>query len=331
MKDFFIADVFDSLPFKDDMASMEHPIFSLSTKPETRSLEYKRNNVSITIKPTIDGLPTIFDKDILLYCGSLLMEQINKGTAPSRTLRISAHDLLISTKRLTNGDSYNRLRKALQRLEGVSITTNIKTNRRLLSSGFGLIDSWRVIESSRVKRRMVRLEITLSEWFYNSLMGKEVLTINPDYFQLRKPLERRLYELARKHCGQQKDWNLSLKVLQEKTGSTSSEKLFRYYLRKIEKENCLPDYHFKISKADFVTFRPKSLVQLQVQRPQESQIYPDAETLERARQLVVAAGTGWDFNFLQQDFAVSLIGGFAPENVNGAFISFVKKKVVAKP
>ncbi|WP_443019818.1 replication initiator protein A [Sphingobium sp. CAP-1] len=28
-----------------------------------------------------------------------------------------------------------------------------------------------------------------------------MLTLNRRYFRLRKPLERRLYEIARKHCG----------------------------------------------------------------------------------------------------------------------------------
>jgi hypothetical protein len=33
IQDFFICDVTDAIP-KDDMGSMEHPIFSLSTKPD---------------------------------------------------------------------------------------------------------------------------------------------------------------------------------------------------------------------------------------------------------------------------------------------------------
>ena len=75
-RDFFVADIFDSLPFKDDMASMSYPIFSLSKKRDLRNLEYQNGDVSITIKPNTDGLPTIFDKDVLLYCGSLLMNEI---------------------------------------------------------------------------------------------------------------------------------------------------------------------------------------------------------------------------------------------------------------
>jgi hypothetical protein len=36
-KDFFILDIADVVP-KDDTASMEHPLFSLATKPDMRHL-----------------------------------------------------------------------------------------------------------------------------------------------------------------------------------------------------------------------------------------------------------------------------------------------------
>ena len=38
-KDFFVCDIFDAAP-KADMASMAHPIFSLSTKTEHRVKRY---------------------------------------------------------------------------------------------------------------------------------------------------------------------------------------------------------------------------------------------------------------------------------------------------
>ncbi|MDO8303183.1 MAG: replication initiator protein A, partial [Sedimentisphaerales bacterium] len=65
--DFFVCDILDALP-KDDMASMEHPIFSLSTKPDLRVLSYSHNDVQITVVPSVKGLATLFDKDILIYC-----------------------------------------------------------------------------------------------------------------------------------------------------------------------------------------------------------------------------------------------------------------------
>ena len=70
-REFFNCDLFDSLPyFKDDMASMEHPVFSLTTQVDKRVLRYEHNGNSITIKPGYDGLPTIHDKDILIYAAS---------------------------------------------------------------------------------------------------------------------------------------------------------------------------------------------------------------------------------------------------------------------
>jgi plasmid replication initiation protein len=51
--------------------------------------------------------------------------------------------------------------------------------------------------------RMVALELALSRWLYNAVLAREVLTLNREYFRLGGGLERRLYELARKHCGQQ--------------------------------------------------------------------------------------------------------------------------------
>jgi plasmid replication initiation protein len=35
---------------------------------------------------------------------------------------------------------------------------------------------------------------------------------------MRKPLERRIYELARKHCGRQDQWRVSVEVLHRKSG-----------------------------------------------------------------------------------------------------------------
>lgn len=64
--------------------------------------------------------------------------------------------------------------------------------------------------------RMQEVEIKLADWVFNAIQAKEVLTLHRDYFRLRKPLERRIYELARKHCGAQNGWKISLALLQKK-------------------------------------------------------------------------------------------------------------------
>jgi len=321
-KDFFIADIFDNLPFKDDMASMEHPMFTLSKKRDLRTLEYQYNDVYISIRPTTDGLPNIFDKDVLLYCASSLMDQLNNDKIPGKTLRISSHDLLVATNRSTSGEGYALLKRALDRLSGVKIKTNIKTNKREITERFGLIDRYRIIESSRVKKRMVKLEITLSDWFYNSIIGREVLTINRDYFRLAKALERRLYEIARMHCGKNSKWSIGLKKLKEKTGSTSHMDKFRFFIRQIEKQDHLPDYRLQFTRNEIVSFFPRKKFTDIDDLPSIS-----FETLEKAKRLVEEAGTGWDFQELHAQFSHSLVKGFNPEKVDGAFIGFVRKKI----
>ena len=329
-KDFFIADIFDNLPIKDDMASMGHPMFTLSKNKDLRSIRYEKDGVSIVISPSFDyGLPTIFDKDVLLYCGSLLMEQVNKGVVPPKTLRISSNDLLIATNRSVGGRGYSLLENALKRLHGVSIVTNIKTNGVKQVDGFHLIESFHFIESSFVKDRRVALEITLSDWFYNSIVGKEVLTINRDYFRLGKSIERRFYEIARKHCGKQTEWSISLESLYDKSGSTAPLRKFRFFVGAIAKTNYLPDYTVHISNNDMVTFKNRGS-----HKPK-----PDLfdlpsiseETIQRGAEIVENAATGWDYSAIRAQFTEQLMAGFKPDNVNGAFINFVKKKVEKAP
>jgi plasmid replication initiation protein len=198
--DLFICDVLDAIP-KDDMASMEHPFFSLSTKPDMRHLRYEHNSNTLEIIPSGYGLATIHDKDILIFVISQLIAKMKDGHEPSRTVGLRAYDLLIATNKETSGDGYRRLKTGLDRLAGTRIKTNIKTNHVRITKNFGLIDSYEIVERSPVDERMVAIKITLSEWLYNAVAGFEVLTLHRNYFRLRKPMERRIYELARKHCG----------------------------------------------------------------------------------------------------------------------------------
>src|ERR1700735_4418426 len=244
IQDFFICDVADAIP-KDDMGSMEHPIFSLSTKPDRSIREYEHNGVKITVTPSVLGLATIHDKDILIYCISQLVAKMNAGHQLHKALHLKAYDLLVSTNRKTDGRGYEQLEAALDRLSGTRIKTNIKTNKEAIKEGFGLVDSWRVIRNVK-SERMSEIQITLSNWVFNAVLGREVLTLHRDYFRLRKPLERRIYELARKHCGKQDEWAISLELLKKKCGSASDDAEFRRLVGTILKEdavhNHIPDY-----------------------------------------------------------------------------------------
>jgi plasmid replication initiation protein len=60
---------------------------------------------------------------------------------------------------------------------------------------------------------MVGVEVKLSDWLYNAIVNFEVLTLHRDYFRLDGGLERRVYELCRKHCGHQTTWSIGLELL----------------------------------------------------------------------------------------------------------------------
>ena len=321
-KDFFNCDLFDHLPyFKDDMASMEHPVFSLSTQADKRILRYENNGNSIRIIPSILGLPTIHDKDILIFCTSYLRAAMNQGETPSRTVRFVSLDFLSLTQRGSGGCSYERFKDALNRLQGVVINTNIKTGRVRIEKGFGLIDSWEAVKED-ISGRVIAVEIKLSEWLYNAILANELLTINPDYFGLRKPMERRLYEIGRKHCGSQDAFKIGLEKLQQKVGSSSVTKEFRRAVREIIADNHLPDYELALSDDDNVTFTNRTKRHHATIR-ETGFIQLKPETYAKAQ----AAAPGCDIYALEQQWRAWIAKKKEPpKRPDAAFIAFCRKK-----
>jgi plasmid replication initiation protein len=317
--DFFLCDFFDAIP-KDDIASMEHPLFSLSTRPDRRILSYSHNDTQITVTPSVRGLATIHDKDILIFCISQLMAAINAGRSVSRTLTLKAHDLLVATNRETSGDAYRRLREAFERLAGTRITTNIVSGDHEVTSGFGLIEQWEIVRKSR-GGRMVSVSVTLSEWLYRAVLGKSVLTLSREYFRLRKPLERRVYELARKHCGRQASWTVSVDTLLKKSGSASPRRVFRKMVRDMIGAATLPDYDMAEMPGDLIRFSLKGRV---LEGAPEAAPVLSVAALERARDLM----PGRDVYALEAAWRAVWVKSGAPRlrSADAAFLGWVKKR-----
>ena len=320
--DFFICDIFDAVP-KDDMATMEHPVFSLATRPDRRILNYSHNGVDITVTPSVKGLATIHDKDMLIFCISQLMAALNAGRAMCRTVTLKAHDLLVATNRETSGDAYRRLKEAFERLAGTRITTNLTTGDIEVTRGFGLIESWEIMRKTR-GGRMISVAITLSEWLYRAVQSKTVLTLSRDYFRLRKPLERRIYELARKHCGRQSQWVVSVDVLLKKSGSNSPRRVFRKMLRDMIASNHLPDYDVAEVPGDKLCFTLRDAVV-----DMGGDLPPLADTtLVAAR----AAAPGYDVYALDSDWRAFWVKSGRPRlrKPDAAFLGFVAARIKAQ-
>lgn len=320
--DLFVCDIFDAAP-KGDMASMEHPIFSLSTKPDKRTRKYEHNGNFVEIKPSASGLATIHDRDILIYCISQLIAGMEKGKEPSQTVRFKAHDLLISTNRQTNGQAYQALKSAMERLRGTTISTNIITGGQENFDVFGLIESAKIVRETR-EGRMQEIEIKLSDWVFNAISAKEVLTLNRSYFRLRKPLERRLYEIARKHCGHQKSWKINLDLLRKKCGSSSTTREFRRLISSVVEQDIkhshIPDYSINVIDNNMVEFKKRdSMPELTNISHDEASFSLKLETYEQAR----IYAPGWDIYELEKEWRDWITE--LPRNPDAAFLGFCKK------
>lgn len=318
--DFFLCDIFGAIP-KNDLVSMEHPLFSLSTRPDRRILNYQHNGAEITVVPSVKGLATIHDKDILIFCISQLMAALNAGRQVSRTLHLKAHDLLLATNRETSGDAYRRLRESFERLVGTRITTNIVTGGQEVTTGFGLIESWEIIRKAK-GGRMVNVTVTLSDWLFRAVLSKSVLTLNRDYFRLRKPLERRVYELARKHCGRQDSWQISVETLLKKSGSASPRRVFRKMIRDMITAQPLPDYALEELPGDLIRFSQKHMV---TEVGSANAPVLKSVTLEHAREML----PGVDVYALEAEWRAMWARSGSPRlrKPDAAFLGWLKKRL----
>ena len=237
------------LPSKEDVSSMEFPLFTLAKKPDTSVREYSKGGKTLKVIPPVVGAANVFDKDLLIYAISHLVKakNVSVDSSLSRTVRFDVYPFLRHTRRSTGGAAYRRVVDTLQRLRGTTIETNIRTTDQERTRGFSMIDSYEIVRSTKAGGAL-EVEITLSDWLYRQILAFEVLTLAPEYFTLTQSIERRLYELARKHCADQGVWKCNLKLLQEKCGSRQAKKSFMHDLRTIAEEDNLPQYRLVLDE-----------------------------------------------------------------------------------
>jgi plasmid replication initiation protein len=320
--DLFICDVGDTV-LKDVMAQMEHPFYALSKKPDTTVRRYKNGEHWLEITPSVKGLATIYDKDILIYCISKVMGAIRRGETPGQRVRLNAHELLIFTNRGTSGREYLALMDALDRLEGTRIRTNIVTGDEEQIDGFGLVDASSIRRKHGFDGRLLWCEIKLSDWVFNAIANQEVLTLHRDYFRLRKPLDRRIYEIARKHCGQQRQWKISVNKLLLKSGSRSVEKRFRQMIKELVRHDHLPDYKVSYDEAtDMVHFKNRGSMFVRAGQGAVPSLQP--ATYEAARQV----SPGWDVYALEAEWRDWIVE--PPRDADKAFVGFCRKWAVKR-
>ena len=227
----FICDITDVV-LKDLIPTMEYPFYSVSKAPDREERTYPcKNGTTMTIVPSVKGRPTIYDKDVLIYAISQLVAAMNKGEQVGNVIRFQISHFLRFANRGNSGAHYRAVCDSVDRLAGMLIVTNAWEGH----SSFHLVDKAfvkrRKTSKAGKEARAEYVEFVLSDWVISAVEKKNVLSLSPKYFELSRPLERRLYELCRKHCGVQPRWRIGLDVLHRKTGSLSRRSEFLSFIR----------------------------------------------------------------------------------------------------
>lgn len=240
-------------PCKDDLHSMAHPIFAIRKSRSTEIRSYTDGDRTVKIIPSAIGPATIWDKDLLLFAGSQILEGVRLGRAPSRAVLISTYDFLDGTERSDSGTAYKNILDMLRRLKGTYLegvsTANTESGVKEKTKSFSLIEDYEITRESKTGK-IAETKVTLSEWLYSALLTYDVLTIDHGYFKLEGGLDRRLYELGRKHLGKGLIWKCDLVKLMEKCGSECTPRRFRFELRKIIQADDLPRMRIAIDGKD---------------------------------------------------------------------------------
>ena len=297
----FVCDV-TNWPVKDDMASMEFPLFSLAKQKDTKPREYRRGNKVVRIRPSADGAATVFDKDLLLYISSQIVAAKNEGRPVSRTVQLDSIDFLLGTGRGDGRASFERIIDMLRRLRGTTIETNIPTGEAKITQteGFSMIDHYKVLSSkTRAAQiedkksgkketveveRVINFSVTLSEWLYNGLLNYEVLTLDRGYFRLTRAFDRRFYEIARKHCGDQAIFKIGIDLLAEKIGTARERFKVRDEIRTSIVADELPEYKLALdtrTTPDTVVFYTRDSAKLS-QELMKTKSYDWFQSLQRS-------------------------------------------------
>jgi len=265
--DFFIP-IAGHVRAKDQQDIMAFPACSLSKKPQHNKIRFEDSKGSwIEISPHQDyGLANIWDFDIMLYVVALVRQMKHQGLEKPRTVYFRGYDCLKFIGRGDSAKDYDALRDSLTRLKATTVRTNIRLDEIYDPERGGYVAKEEYHEFSwtsewKEHREVFRtnphtgerqlisngFEAMFPNWFIDGIWREEnLLVINQDYFGLTSGYERFLYRIARKFCGQQNEWTVSLRGLHKRSGTTASYRQFVRYVKKYVDRGNIPDYNLAV-------------------------------------------------------------------------------------
>jgi plasmid replication initiation protein len=241
-RDLFTLDSPLTGEIRGERSLMAFPFFALAKNAWMKPLTYDHAAVSIEVRPSANGVATIYDKEIVLYIASLMAAKIDVGEEVAQDFVFTAHDLFSVTGANHSARSYARLSEALERLQGTQIKTNIEAGGEGEEGFFSWLSEARLhySKSRTGERRLKAVRVRLCDWLFRAILRDgHVLDYAAAYFQLG-PIERRIYEVARASGEERLEVDLATFRLQ--IGYQNPLSNFRAALKTIAGTDAIPDY-----------------------------------------------------------------------------------------
>jgi|TARA_R110002049_G_scaffold308941_2_gene515089 plasmid replication initiation protein len=239
---------------KNDIDIISMPFYSIEkstrTKPIVFNYKYSGGtHVQFIIKGTSDGIATIYDKDIILYLHSVLVDRMNRNEPVSPLVEFTAHDFLKWANRGTGKTDYLRLEAALKRLHGTVISGNFTARDESMESGVHYIESFEFKRVNTKRGRVLSsIVVQLSTWTFAKLTeAGRYISMDKRYLEIQGGIERRLYEIATRHVGREKHrFEINLQSLHEWIGSQAPVRKLKANIKRIIEDDSLPGYKLRI-------------------------------------------------------------------------------------
>ena len=367
---FFLVDLAAVTP-KELVPHLENPFFGLSKQPRRppgakhRWENARGEYLELQGDPEY-GLPTVFDQDFVIYAASVILAERRKlerlpgakgqtrfdgmprKGAENGVIRFSVADFADFTRRHAGrgspaGPRYQEIEDGLNRITRVNISTNIEAAGYVATQIFGMVDRTTIVRRKTLlpsqEGALLGCEIRLSEWMMAAIDGGHVLPLHRDYFRLRRPLDRRIYQIVRKHCGGRASWEIGLPKLYGKSGSVTRLAQFRHQVKdfaarweenRVREETDFLGYEVAFDiRRDMLTVRRNAAagpaaVETALTLPSE----PSFDQVASARELA----PGYDAYQIYQDWLAWAVRQPAPvKNPEAAFRGFARRWMEGRP
>jgi len=231
---------------------LAYPYFTLTKQKRTKPMRFfnEEQNVRIEIHGIeINGIANIHDADLLLWFSAEVRRHYEKTGQITHRIFYNPRKMLVEIGRGKGGMQINRLQESLERLVSTYVRTTVRTEHQKGKGGFHWLDYWKGSQDNKTGEPKNLWSVGMSEWLIQGIIqDTNILTLHPGYYSLTSGLEKRLYQIARKHAGKQNfGAMMTMETLYKKTGSSENTRKFAYKVRTIAREEgALLDYNISV-------------------------------------------------------------------------------------